>query len=73
MSPNIFFVPNIFSSLPKEKEAKAAELKVSSGKKLPAIQIKDPVVQYYGWELGNVIKITRDTGIAYRIVVDEQI
>jgi len=58
---------------PEEKEAKLAELKVSSGKKLPAIQIKDPVVQYYGWELGNVIKITRDTGIAYRIVVDEQI
>ena len=37
--------------------------------KYQAIKITDPVVHFFGWKKGDLIKITRKTGIpAYRIV-----
>ena len=55
-----------FESLGKD-ESKA--FKKQFGVKFPSILTTDPVVRFYGWKSGSVIKITRKTGyVAYRIV-----
>jgi DNA-directed RNA polymerase I, II, and III subunit RPABC1 len=55
-----------FESLGRE-ESKA--FKKQFGVKFPAILTTDPVVRFYGWQSGLVIKITRKSGyVAYRIV-----
>ena len=33
------------------------------------IYTSDPIVRYYGWRRGNIIKITRNKGIVYRCIV----
>lgn len=46
-----------------QKTEKLRELKVSLAK-LPIIRLDDPIVRYYGWSLGQLIKIERyDRGI----------
>jgi DNA-directed RNA polymerase subunit H (RpoH/RPB5) len=38
---------------------------------LPKILLRDPIVRWYGWEIGDVIKITRPNGeLYYRMVVE---
>jgi DNA-directed RNA polymerase subunit H (RpoH/RPB5) len=38
---------------------------------LPKIFLRDPIVRWYGWKIGDVIKITRPNGeLYYRIVVE---
>jgi DNA-directed RNA polymerase subunit H (RpoH/RPB5) len=40
--------------------------------RLPKILLRDPVVRWYGWQVGDVIKITRHNGeLYYRIVVEK--
>ena len=60
-----------------EKEEKLKELKATINK-LPSIKINDPIVQYYGWKINDLIRIYRDDdelpllntkSINYRIVI----
>lgn len=38
---------------------------------LPKILLRDPIVRWYGWEVGDIIKVTRPKGeLYYRMVVD---
>lgn len=38
---------------------------------LPKILLRDPIVRWYGWEIGDVIKVTRPNGeLYYRMVVE---
>ncbi len=38
---------------------------------LPKIFLRDPIVRWYGWKVGDVIEITRQNGeLYYRIVVE---
>ncbi|CAH6420207.1 DNA-directed RNA polymerase subunit RPB5 [uncultured virus] len=62
---------------PEEREAKLREMKTDISK-LPIIQYGDPVVRYYGWVPGSIIRIHRDDSalsilapksINYRVVV----
>lgn len=62
---------------PEERDAKIREMKTGlSG--LPIIQLDDPVVRYYGWPPGSLIRIYRDDSalsilapksINYRVVI----
>jgi DNA-directed RNA polymerase subunit H (RpoH/RPB5) len=37
---------------------------------LPNISLRDPIVRWYGWQVGDIIKITRPNGeLYYRMVV----
>lgn len=39
---------------------------------LPKILVRDPIVRWYGWEVGDVIKVIRPNGeLYYRIVVEK--
>jgi DNA-directed RNA polymerase subunit H (RpoH/RPB5) len=39
---------------------------------LPKILLRDPIVRWYGWEIGDVIKVTRPNGeLYYRMVVEQ--
>lgn len=39
---------------------------------LPKMLLRDPIVRWYGWEVGDVIKITRSNGeLYYRTVVEK--
>lgn len=39
---------------------------------LPKIPSRDPIVRWYGWEVGDVIKLTRPNGeLYYRMVVEK--
>lgn len=62
---------------PPQVDAKLRELKVDISKLL-IIRAEDPVVKYYGWKSGSLVKITRDDSLVsiltpisinYRIVV----
>jgi DNA-directed RNA polymerase subunit H (RpoH/RPB5) len=65
--------------LSKEETAiKLKELKTDLSK-LPLIKSTDPIVRFYGWEIGDVIKVERDDtaasilatkSINYRVVID---
>lgn len=38
---------------------------------LPKILLRDPIVRWYGWEIGDVIRVTRPNGeLYYRMVVE---
>jgi DNA-directed RNA polymerase subunit H len=38
---------------------------------LPKILVRDPIVRWYGWEVGDVVKVTRPNGeLYYRMVVN---
>lgn len=43
---------------PSEARAKLAEMKVDLSK-LPIIKISDPIVRYYGWPVGGIVRIYR--------------
>ena len=47
----------------------AKDLKLKYGKDLPKIYISDPVVIYYNFARGDILKICIDSTVAYRIVV----
>lgn len=62
---------------PQEKFEKMKELRVDETK-LPLIHLTDPVVKYYGWPLGGLVKIERrdlnvgalvSRSINYRIII----
>jgi DNA-directed RNA polymerase subunit H (RpoH/RPB5) len=62
---------------PQEAQAKLIELKVDPSKLL-ILKAKDPVVKYYGWTVGSLVRIHRDDysvsilspkSINYRIIV----
>lgn len=62
-----------------EKRAKMSEMKVNASKLL-IIRESDPIVRYYGWKSGGLVKIERDDSeisiltprsINYRIIVSE--
>ena len=62
---------------PEERESILREMKVDISK-LPIIRLEDPVVRYYGWPIGSLIRIHRNdsalsilthNSINYRIVV----
>lgn len=36
---------------------------------LPRISIDDPVIKYYGWKRGHIVKIHRKTGPYYRCII----
>lgn len=65
---------------PQEKFNKLKELKVDETK-LPLININDPVVKYYGWLVGGLVKIERSDlnvgalvprSLNYRIIIDNK-
>lgn len=62
---------------PKEAQAKLRELKADISKLL-IIKVTDPVVRYYGWQTGNLIRVHRNDrsisilapkSINYRVIV----
>jgi DNA-directed RNA polymerase subunit H (RpoH/RPB5) len=39
---------------------------------LPKILLRDPIVRWYGWKVGDVVKVTRPNGeLYYRMVVEQ--
>lgn len=57
--------------VPKHERLSSEEsnaFKQRFGKKFPALLRTDPVCRFYGYNRGDVIKITRKDGIVYRIV-----
>lgn len=56
---------------PQEAQAKFQEMKTDVTKIL-LIRKQDPIVKYYGWSIGDVIRITRDD-IAVSVLVSKSI
>jgi len=57
--------------VPKHERLSSEEalaFKVRFGKKFPSLLRSDPVCRFYGYNRGDIIKITRKDGIVYRIV-----
>lgn len=54
---SVYYVPH--SRLPV---ARAQELKRKYNGALPTISVTDPVVRYFGWGVGDVIKVRRNYG-----------
>lgn len=53
----------------KVDDDEAKKLKKQYGTKFPNILLNDPIVKFYNFKCGNIIKITRkDNNIIYRIV-----
>jgi DNA-directed RNA polymerase I, II, and III subunit RPABC1 len=74
-------VPKHILLSPEEAEAKQKELKVTP-LQLPIMHNTDPIIKYYGWQVGNIVKIYRnDTfinipaphSINYKIIIDNKI
>lgn len=61
--------------VPKHSKCSAQETnelftqyKIKKHYSLPRIYLSDPIVKYYDWKRGDIIKIKRSTGISYRCV-----
>jgi len=56
--------------LPREEQEKLLETYKVTRIQLPRIFSADPIVKYYAWKKGNIVKITRKGGdIYYRCIV----
>lgn len=50
------------------EEEEAKYIKKKWGTKLPILNISDVISRYYNYKRGDIIKVTRDDGIVYRLV-----
>ena len=52
----------------KKNTVGCSNFKKKYSSKFPLLQKNDPVARFYGFDTGDIIKITRDDGIMFRIV-----
>lgn len=62
-----YLVPN-HQIMFKKNTVGCINFKKKYSSKFPLLQKNDPVGRFYGFESGDIIKITRDDGIMFRIV-----
>jgi DNA-directed RNA polymerase I, II, and III subunit RPABC1 len=52
----------------KKNTVGCSNFKKKYSSKFPLLQKNDPVARFYGFDTGDIIKITRDDGVMFRIV-----
>lgn len=77
--PECLFGSIYFKLTQQEIDDLYGELKIKNGRNLPKLITGDPVVKYYGWRVGDVIKMYRkavglptivDASISYALVIN---